>query len=269
MTLRPPTSRIAARPRLRQEADEGLVEGAQAGGVHRLVEDAGHRVPEALELARLGGERLDHAHARDVLLGLGGQLGDALLDLLQRRPRALPVARGDHDHERHRRERERGQRRVLGEHRHRGEQDRQPALGDPHEAVAEEEADRLQVDRRARHQLARLLAVEEAELERLQVAVEAVAQVVLDGERDAAGDDPARDREAQAQQPGADDGEAEQVQRVAVTRVDLVDRAPDQPRQRRRADHRDAGEHDRPDRGAAVGTEEAEEPEEGAHASTR
>ena len=70
------------------------------------------------------------------------------------------------------------------------------ALGDEHEPVAEEEADRLQVDRRARHQLAGLLAVEEAELERLQVAVEPVAQVVLDRQRDAAGDEPPRDREA-------------------------------------------------------------------------
>jgi hypothetical protein len=254
---------------VRQEPDEGLIEGAQAVGVHRLVEHPGHRMAEAQELARLGGERLHHAHARDVLLGLRRQLGDALLDLLQRRPRALPVARGDHDHERHRQQRERRQRRVLGEHRHRGEQDGQPALRDPHETVAEEEADRLQVDGRARHQLPGLLAIEEAELERLQVAVETVAQVVLDGERDAAGDDPARDGEAEAQQPGTDHGEAEQIQRVAVARVDLVDRAPDQPRQRSRADHRDAGQHHRPDGGPTVGTEEPEEPEKGAHASTR
>ena len=54
------------------------------------------------------------------------------------------------------------------------------------EAVAEEEADRLQVDRRPRHELAGLLRVEEAELERLQVRVHAVAQVELDPERDAA-----------------------------------------------------------------------------------
>ena len=37
---------------------------------------------EAAQLALLLRERLDHAHAADVLLGLGGQLGDALLHLL-------------------------------------------------------------------------------------------------------------------------------------------------------------------------------------------
>ena len=135
-----------------------------------------------------------------------------------RRPRALPVAEGDDDDERHRRERQRRQPRVHGEHRHRGEQDRQRALGDPHEAVAEEEADRLQVDRRARHQLAGLLAVEEAELERLQVRVEPVAQVVLDAERDVAGDDPPRDREAEPHDARGDQRRAQQLQAGAVVR---------------------------------------------------
>ena len=72
-----------------------------------------------------------------------------------------------------------------------GEQDRQRVLGEEDQPVAEEEADRLQVDRRARHQLPRLLAVEEAELERLQVAVHPLAQVELDVDRDPARDQPA------------------------------------------------------------------------------
>ena len=71
--------------------------------------------------------------------------------------------------------------------------DRQRGLRDEHEPVAEEEAHGLQVDGRARHQLAGLLGVEEAELEREQVLVDAVAQVDLDAERDAPGDEPARD----------------------------------------------------------------------------
>ena len=87
---------------LRQEADERVVEGLQPGDEHRLLEDAPDGPREALALALLARERLDHADAGDVLLGLGGQLGDALLDLLRRRPRAAPVARGDEDHERHR-----------------------------------------------------------------------------------------------------------------------------------------------------------------------
>ena len=190
-------------PDARQEADERVVERPQARRDHRLVEDPLRAALEAPELARLGGERLDDAHARDVLLDVGGQLGDPLLDLLQRGPRAAPVARGDQHDERHGEQRERGQHRVDEEHRDRREQDRQAALGDEHEAVAEEEAHRLQVDRGARHQLPGLLAVEERELERLEVDVEQVAQVELDRQRHPAGDQPARDRD-----PEPDHGDA-------------------------------------------------------------
>ena len=68
----------------------------------------------------------------------------------------------------------------MHDHRDAGEHERERGLQDEHEPVAEEEAHRLQVDGRARHQLAGLLVVEEAELEPLQVAVEQLAQVVLD-----------------------------------------------------------------------------------------
>ena len=102
---------------VRQEGQERVVERALARGDHRLVEDARHIAAEALELARLGREGLDHAHAGDVLLDVRGDLGDPLLDLLQRRPRAAPVARGHDDHERHRDQRQRGQPGGEPEHR--------------------------------------------------------------------------------------------------------------------------------------------------------
>jgi hypothetical protein len=70
-----------------------------------------------------------------------------------------------------------------------GQEDGQRRLQDEDEAVAEEEAHRLEVDRRARHQLAGLLAVEEPELERLQVPVHPVAQIELDAQRYAPGDE--------------------------------------------------------------------------------
>ncbi len=69
---------------LGQEADHRVELGLQARGDHRLVEHARDAVAEALELARLAREGLDDAHAGDVLLGVGGELGDALLDLLDR-----------------------------------------------------------------------------------------------------------------------------------------------------------------------------------------
>ena len=78
---------------LRQEADERVVEGLHARGDHGLVPHPPDAPAEALELAVLAREGLDHAHAADVLLDVGGQLGDALLELLQRRARAPAVAR--------------------------------------------------------------------------------------------------------------------------------------------------------------------------------
>ena len=171
---------------VRQEADERVVERAQPGGDHRLVEHPPDAPAEPLELAFLGRERLHHTHAGHVLLDVRGQLRDPLLDPDQRRSRAAPVARRDEHDERHGRQRERGQPGLEEEHRDRGQHDRQRALDDEDEAVAEEEAHGLEVDRRARHQLARLLAREEAQLERLQVLVHPVAQVELDTERHAA-----------------------------------------------------------------------------------
>ena len=151
-----------------------------AGGIHLLVEDARDGVREALELSPLLCEGLDHAHAGDVFLGLRREFGDPLLRLLERRPGAAPVAARDHDHERNRRQRERGEPGPQREHRYRSEHDRERRLPDEDQPVAEEEAHRLQVDGDARHQLAGLLAVEERQLEPLEVLIEPVAQIELD-----------------------------------------------------------------------------------------
>ena len=121
------------------------------------------------------------------------------------------------------------QQRVDREHHRRGEDDRQQVLGDEDQPVAEEEADRLQVDRRPRHQLPGLLAVEEAELEPLQVRVEGLAQVEFDPERDLAGDQPPDHGEAEAQDAGADDRQRQGQQVGLVAVLDRVDRAADQP----------------------------------------
>ena len=67
---------------------------------------------EALQLVFLAGEGLHHAHARDVLLGVRGELGDALLHLLHRGACAAPVTLGDEDHEGHRRHRDHAERGV-------------------------------------------------------------------------------------------------------------------------------------------------------------
>jgi hypothetical protein len=191
----------------------------------------------------------------------------ACLPEMKRRPRAVSVARRDEDDERHGQQRERGERRLEHEHGDRAERDRQRALQDEHQPVAEEEAHRREVDGRARHQLAGLLAGEEPELELLQVRVEQVAEVELDRQRHAAGDEPPRDRQPEPRQGDDDDGDREVAQAGAVVRRDAVDGAAGQPRDGDRARHRGRREEQRPRHPGLVGPQEAEEPGKGAHAT--
>ena len=265
--LAPADQQDHRQPEVRQEREERVEERLQAGGEHGLVEDPPDRPAEADELARLGREGLDDAHAGDVLLDLGGDLADPLLDLLQRRARAAAVHRRHHDDERHG---DQGQRRQAGgepEHRRRAEQDRQPALEDEDQAVAEEEAHRGQVDGGARHQLPGLLAGEEPHLELLQVLVEQRAQVELDRQRDLAGDQTAHHRQAEPHQRDADHGQRQRAQLVAVPVGDLVDRAAGQPRDRDGADHRQRGQQQRPEDAALVGAQKTEKSTKGVHAT--
>ena len=157
------------------------------------MEDGLRAAREALDLAILLRERLDHAHADDRLLGLRRDVGDALLHVAQDRERAPRVARRHPDHQR--REHERGERerraRPDQEHDH-GDHERD-VLRDEDQAVAEEHADRGHVGRRPAQQLARLVVVVVVLLERQQVAVDAGAQVVLDVEREVAGEQAAPD----------------------------------------------------------------------------
>ena len=147
----------------------------------------------------------------------------------------------------------------------RGEGDRQQVLGDEDQPVAEEEADRLQVDRRPRHQLPGLLAVEEAELEPLQVRVEELAQVEFDRERDLAGDDPPHHGQAEPEDAGADDRQRQRQQVGLVVILDRVDRAADQQRDQHRHPHRQPGEGQRAPQLAAVGAQKAHQTSVGPH----
>ena len=116
---------------------------------------------------------------------------ELLLHVAQHGVRDVAVAVRDADEERRDRERDQRQLPVVEEEDGRDADDRDHVLGEEDQPVAEEEADRLQVDGRARHQLAGLVAVEEAEREPQQARVERVAHVPLDAERLLAGDEPA------------------------------------------------------------------------------
>ncbi len=214
-----PQQQHGGEPELGEEGEDRVVSGFQPRRDHRLVEDAPHAAPEALQLAGLAREGLDDPHPGDVLLGVRGELGDALLHLLDRGARAVAVAVGDQHHERHRRQRDQAELGVDRDHRDPGEHDREDDLQDEDEPVAEEEAHRLQVDGRARHQLAGLLVVEEAELQSLEMAVEPLAQVVLDTEGDPPGDHPPPVRKPPADQHDGEDRQREHQQRVAIVRA--------------------------------------------------
>ena len=163
--------------------DERHVQGSLTVGAQRLLE---HRLGAHAELGRflwLLRERLDDVDADDVLLGDRGDVGELLLDVAQRRVCDVAVAVGDRDEDRH--DREHDQRELpLEEEQHHGHRDhRQHVLEEEDQAVAEKEADALQVDGRTRHQLPGLVAVVEAEREPHEVRVEPLAHVHLDRER--------------------------------------------------------------------------------------
>ena len=165
------------------------------------------RVPEApLDLLLLR-ERLDDVDADDRLLRDGRDVRELLLHVAQDGVRDAAVAVGDADEERRDRERDQRQLPVVEEEDGRDADDRDHVLGEEDEAVAEEEADRLQVDGRPRHQLARLVAVEVAEREPQQARVERVAHVPLDPERLLAGDEAPPEHEHRAQQADGEDRE--------------------------------------------------------------
>ena len=103
-----------------------------------------------------------------------------------------------------------------------------------------------------------------AELERLQVLVHPVAQVVLDAERHPARHEPARHAEHQPQHAGARHGERERPE-VGARLVDVVDRAADEVRHQHAGAHRGGRQHERQDHPAPVGAQEAEQSPEGLH----
>jgi hypothetical protein len=101
---------------------------------------------ELLLLLLLLRERLDHVHADDVLLG--DVATSAIFCWTSRAPGARPWSSGTRAGRR-RRDRERDEREppVRPEHDRGDADDREHVLEEEDEAVAEEEAHRLQVDR--------------------------------------------------------------------------------------------------------------------------
>ena len=235
------------------------VAGLQPGGPDALPEDPLGAAPEAGGLVLLLGERLDHPHADHVLLGLRGHVGDPLLHLLEdgvADPR-VPVGH----HHQHRRDGDRDQHQLDVQQRERDQHDhhRQHVLAEEDQAVAEEEPHRLQVDGRAGHQLAGLVAVEEPVGQPLQVGVHAVSQVELDGQRQPAGEPAAEEHEHALERAHRHDQRRQLEQQRAIPVRRRIDRAAGQIGDRERADlGRERQQHRRDDL-PAIRPEKAEQ----------
>ena len=158
----------------------------------------------------------------------------------------------------------RASRQSIDEQHRRDGDDRHHVLDEEDQPVAEEEADGLEVDRRARHQLARLVAVVEAEREPQEVRVEAVAHVVLDGERLPARDQPAADHEERLGHADRDDAaDLERERRSVPVALERVHDGAGEEDDHDGAALREDGQQRGDDQRAAVGAQEAEQAGEG------
>ena len=247
----------------RQEGEQRDVERALPEGADGLLEDGAGGALELRLAAILLRERLDDVDADDRLLRHRRDVAELLLHLAQNRVRDVAVAVGDGDDQRRDRERDQRQLPLDDEEHDHHRDDRERVLEEEDQAEAEEEAHRLQVDGRARHQLARLVAVVEAEREPQQVRVERLAHVLLDPERLPAGDDPAA--EHQRRLDDADDRDRDDEpgeHRRAPAGLDPVDRLADEQDDRDRGRLREDGEDRRDEQRPAVRPQEAEQAHE-------
>ena len=200
----------------REEREHRHVERALPVRVHAPMEDAVRAVDELLLLVRLLRERLDDVDADDVLLGDRRHVGHLLLHVAEHRVRDARVAVGERDDERRDRPCDERQLPVHEEHHAGHRDDRQHVLEEEDEAVAEEEPDALQVDRRPRHQLPGLVAVVEAEREPEELRVHLVAEVELDPERLAAGDEAPPGHHDRAEDADDEDRHHEHPEAAAI-----------------------------------------------------
>ena len=154
-------------------------------------------------------EGADQARAGEVLLRLGGDVGEHGLDALEAAMDAL--AEGLHQHRRERQRADGAQRQLRADADHERQRGRgeDEAVGRVHDGRAEQLADGVQVVGGARHDVAGAVGVVEAGGLALEVGEEVVAQVELDLAR-GADDDLARDVE----EDGGERGDQQQAQRV-------------------------------------------------------
>ena len=146
-TMRPPTPEM--RPSMGEKAAWVRARRSPRARYSRLSRS------KARDLAHFHGVRADDGHAAQVLLHLGGQRAQLLLKRRRLDLDAMVEAPREHDEQRRRREGPERQARVDGPHGRERAREGEGRAHEHHGAEARERAQRLDVVRRARHEVAR------------------------------------------------------------------------------------------------------------------
>ena len=205
---------------------------------------AQHAVADSLGLGReaglhvvLAAERLHHLDPDDGLVGRFGHVCLQLLDLTRDRDHLPTEGEREQADQRHRDERDRGELHVDEAEDDRDPEDHHQRLDSLSQAPADEVADRVQVVRRARNDLAgRVPVVERARVAEIRL-VEQLAHPRLDADAGTCCCVPASEVDAEASEREHDDDReiGPESGGVAALRVDrVVDRMPNHDRDRER-----------------------------------
>ena len=247
-----------------EKAEQRHVERALTVCRERVLEDRVGRARELLSPTLLLRERLDHVHPDDALLRHRRDICELRLHIAKHRMRDAAVALSDEDDRRRDRERDESELPAVDEEHSRDDDDGHHVLREEDEPVSEEEAHRLQVDRRPGHELPRLASVVEAEREAQEVRVELVTHVVLDREGLPSGKQSPPEHQRAAHEPERHDRTDPPHENSGVlVSVELVDHEPDQDRNEDPCDLRSDREHRRDGERGAVRAEEREQAYEG------
>ncbi len=248
------------RCRRAEQVDGREVDRVQDG---RLVVRGPVTVVDAVEgalLHRLARERLDDAHAGDVLRERGGDEAEPLADAAVGAVRAAPEPGRDERHrdqDGQRREREPD---VEEEEDDGGAEQEQRVLDQARDPVGDELVERLDVVRDPADDHAGAVALVEAEREPLQMPEELVAQVGQDPLAHPARQVRVRGGEGERDDGRADEEDDDPGQPVQVEVFDpLVDRQLRQVRRRERDERVREQRRQRQQRAAAVGQGEPDE----------
>ena len=240
------------------EAGEGLDEGHEPGLDPHVADLGGEEGPgrslQAGHLPLLGGEGLDHPHARYRLFDHAGDLGGPLLGVPGGGEDPGAHADGGGGHRRKDDEGDGGEREAEGGH-HRQRQDEHDHVAEEQGQEGEQHLDHADVAARPGDGLARLQPVVGGEVEPLKVLVDGVAQVVLDVVADAPGEEPPPDRGGEADDPEAEQG-GEAGGGKGPAGGDLVDEVAEHQRPQHRGHHADQRAPERQGQVAAVPPEQ-------------